>query len=110
VIWGLSRVLPRTPLLSRMVLAGGPAARASALAGAEQHGPSVQIGQTGQVSTPLRPFGKVVLDDDPARDHEARAEGPALDRGARVRVIEVQLSGRLVVAALESPARAEGSA
>jgi hypothetical protein len=41
----------------------------------------------------------VVLDGDPERDHEARAEGPAIDRGARVRVVEVQLSGRLVVAA-----------
>ena len=50
--------------------------------------------------TALRPVGKVALDDGPGLDFEARAEGAEIAPGARVRVVEVQASGRLVVAVI----------
>jgi membrane-bound ClpP family serine protease len=106
VIVALSRVLPHTPILSRMVLAGGgpaPAAEAGSVA-------SVRVGATGRAETPLRPFGKVVLDEDAGTLHAARAEGSAIDAGARVRVIEIQLSGRLVVALAADTSAARGHA
>jgi len=105
VIVALSRVLPHTPILSRMVLAGGgaaPAAEAGSVA-------SVRVGATGRAETPLRPFGKVVLDEDVGTLHAARAEGSAIDAGARVRVIEIQLSGRLVVALAADTSAAPGA-
>lgn len=102
VIWGLSRVLPHTPVLSRMVLAGGvDVAGASSGAMPEAHGTRAalaRVGAAGRATTALRPVGKVVLDADPALDFEARAEGAEIAAGTRVRVVEVQPSGRLVVA------------
>ena len=55
----------------------------------------------------MRPVGKVVLDADPTLDFEARAEGAEIAAGTHVRVVEVQPSGRLVVARV---AAAEGAA
>lgn len=109
VVWGLSRLLPHTPFLSRMVLMGGaPGAPASAKSERSSALRPARIGATGRVETPLLPFGKVVLDDDPSHLHEASAEGPAIDAGVRVRVVEVQASGRLVVVAQDGLA-AEGA-
>lgn len=99
VIWGLSRVLPHTPLLSRMVLAGGAPASATAKPEATgARGAVARIGARGRSLTALRPVGKVVLEGEPGLDFEARAEGPEIAGGRPVRVVEVQPSGRLVVA------------
>ncbi|HEX6883264.1 MAG TPA: hypothetical protein VF530_07770 [Planctomycetota bacterium] len=98
VVWGLSRLLPHTPLLSRMVLAHTPVAPSSAMPEAGGARAAVaRVGAAGRATTALRPVGKVVLDGDPVLDFEARAEGVEIDAGSRVRVVEVQPSGRLVV-------------
>lgn len=99
VIWGLSRILPHTPLLSRMVLAGGPPAQGAGKPEARGARAAIaRVGARGRALTALRPVGKVALDDQPGLDFEARAEGPEIGGGRRVRVVEVQPSGRLVVA------------
>jgi membrane-bound serine protease (ClpP class) len=98
VVWGLSRLLPHTPLLSRMVLAHTPVAPSSAMPEASGARAAVaRVGALGRATTALRPVGKVVLDGDPVLDFEARAEGVEIEAGSRVRVVEVQPSGRLVV-------------
>jgi membrane-bound serine protease (ClpP class) len=107
LIWGLSRVLPHTPVLSRMVLAGEGSLSSSAMP--ETRGARAQlarVGASGKACTALRPVGKVVLDADPGLDFEARAEGAEIAAGARVRVVEVQPSGRLIVAPLAPAAEA----
>ena len=98
----LSRVLPKTPLLRRMVLA--PSAQVAAFAGAmpETQGADVSagaVGAQGVVVTDLRPVGKVELDARPGYEWEARSDGPLLARGVRVRVVEVS-AARLVVVAI----------
>jgi membrane-bound serine protease (ClpP class) len=94
----LSRFLPRTPVVRRLVLA--PAAgghSAGAVPESFMLGSSIAApGARGTALTDLRPVGKVALDHDQGREFEARANGTAIDRGARVQVVEVQ-SGRLVV-------------
>ena len=97
VIWGLSRVLPRTPVLNRMILGRGESAFAGAMPESAR-ARAAAVGALGRALTALRPVGKVVLDGDTTLDFEARAEGPAIAQGARVRVVEIQQSGRLVVA------------
>lgn len=103
--WGLSRVLPRAPGFSRLVLVPQGAAHSGA---AVKESRTVEekrralVGAEGVALTDLRPVGKVRLENVPGDDFEARVEGFALDRGARVRVVEVR-SGRLVVAAVERP-------
>ncbi|MSR61538.1 MAG: hypothetical protein EXS08_03700 [Planctomycetes bacterium] len=105
LIWGLSRVLPYTPGLSRMVLAGGASATAGSMPDAAgKRAGLARVGARGHALTALRPVGKVTLDEDGGLDFEARSEGPEIAVGARVRVIEVQASGRLVVAAEEASA------
>jgi membrane-bound serine protease (ClpP class) len=107
LVWGLSRVLPHTPVLSRMVLAGGASLASSAMPDARgARAQLARVGASGKASTALRPVGKVVLDADPALDFEARSEGAEIAAGARVRVVEVQPSGRLVVAPLAPAAEA----
>ncbi len=107
VIWGLSRVLPRTPILGRMVLSGGPSSFAGAMPeSGGKHGQVARVGARGRALTALRPVGKVVLDGAPGLDFEARAEGPEIVPGTRIQVVEVASSGRLLVApAQESSAR-----
>ena len=95
VIWGLSRFLPHTPLLSRLVLAGRTDAPQVLRA---------EVGQRGRALTAMRPVGKVRLDTLPGVDFEARAEGAEIASGARVRVVEVHGGDRLVVAGEEEPA------
>ena len=99
-IWLVSRFLPQTPVLGRMVLAGvGSEADALPEAGDAERRERARPGAEGTATTDLRPVGKVALDGDPGGvDHEARAEGGAVDRGARVVVVEAA-SGRLVVRA-----------
>jgi membrane-bound serine protease (ClpP class) len=101
LIWGLSRLLPHTPFFSRMVLATPESASGGAMpetGGARAR--VAHVGAEGRALTALRPVGKVVLEGEPGLDFEARAEGAEIGIGARVRVVEVQPSGRLVVAVL----------
>ena len=102
-IWTLSRFLPQTPLLGRMVLAGaGGAADAMPEAHDATRQAHARPGALGTASTDLRPVGKVALDgDEDGVYHEARIEGGVLERGARVTVLEVS-AGRLLVAAVGS--------
>ncbi len=104
--WGLSRLLPKSPLFSRMVLSPeGPSHTGSALHESATVAEKRErlLGALGVALTDLRPVGKVRLDALRDGDLEARVEGLALDRGARVRVVDVS-SGRLVVgAAPEAP-------
>jgi membrane-bound serine protease (ClpP class) len=99
-IWVVGRFLPKTPVLGRMVLAGGPGAAASEFGDAlpesrDLHG--ARPGALGRALTALRPVGKVALDGDPPGiDHEASAPGTLLEPGARVRVTAVR-AGRLEV-------------
>lgn len=99
--WALSRILPHTPFVSRLVLDGGGASHAGA-AVAEAVDLDTKrgrlLGARGTALTDLRPVGKVRLDSAAQAEFEARSDGVALERGARVRVIDVT-SGRLVVAA-----------
>jgi membrane-bound ClpP family serine protease len=84
-----------------MVLAGGASMTSSAMPDARgARAGLARVGAPGKASTALRPVGKVVLDSDPTLDFEARAEGAEIAAGARVRVVEVQPSGRLIVAPL----------
>ena len=95
----LSKVLPRTPVYSRLTV--GPAearsATASALPESEgEAGRGARVGAAGRALTALRPVGKVALDAAEGVDYEARSSGPGIEAGTRVRVVEVQ-AGRLVV-------------
>ena len=99
----LSRFLPDTPVLRGLVLQSTGAESFEAAAMSEASGERAnlaKVGELGQALTDLRPVGKVSLDARPEYDWEARTEGPALDAGARVRVLEVR-GGRLVVSAAE---------
>jgi membrane-bound serine protease (ClpP class) len=100
----ISRFLPQTPGVRRMVLApaaGGHTAGAVPESGALD-AKSAAPGALGLALTDLRPVGKVALDVQPGREFEARSSGTAIDRGARVRVVEVA-SGRIVVELESSP-------
>lgn len=93
----LSRFVQKTPVARRLVLTPPLAGFGGALpeADAQRAAPPI-VGALGRALTDLRPVGKVALDSAPAIELEARAHGAALDRGARVRVVEVSV-GRLVV-------------
>ncbi len=99
-IWIVSRYLPNTPLLGRMVLAGAPsdgAAAAMPEARSPERVSAAQVGRRGRATTALRPVGKVDLDGDaPGLEYEARAESGLIEPGQPIEVIEVH-SGRLLV-------------
>lgn len=97
VVWGLARVLPYTPVLRAFVATPPPPGPASAMPEASGAHAIARVGATGRALTALRPVGKVVLDGGGELDFEARSDGPVLEPGARVRVVEVQPSGRLLV-------------
>ena len=119
-IWALSRFLPQTPLLGRLVLAGDAGAadagmtaqedRADALPESRDADLAVRVGALGRTVTALRPVGKVRLDQDPPGvEHEARCPGDLLEPDVRVRVVRVR-SGRLEVEPADSePATSTGS-
>jgi membrane-bound serine protease (ClpP class) len=101
--WVLSRFLPRAPILKHLVLDPERDGDASAMRGvpvfaeAPDARPELaRVGAEGVATTDLRPVGKIVLDLDRTLEHEASAAGLSIDRGARVRVIEVR-EGRLLV-------------
>ena len=103
-VWGLSRVLPKTPIFGRMVLGADAPVESTAGAmpeAAGAHARIAHVGALGHALTPLRPVGKVRLDGDASIDFEARADGAGVERGARVRVVETTGSGRIVVAATD---------
>ncbi len=94
----LSRFLPRTPVLRRLVLVPGGA---GVVGGAMpesggRHAELARVGALGRALSPLRPVGKVALDADPSLEFEARSSGALIDAGARVRVVEFS-AARLVV-------------
>ncbi|MEM9802917.1 MAG: hypothetical protein AAGA20_21510 [Planctomycetota bacterium] len=98
-IWLVSRFLPETPILGRLVLAGGPSTDADAMPEAREpeHAAHARVGALGVTVTTLRPVGKVVLDGDRSGvEHEARSESGVIESGARVSVVEVA-AGRLLV-------------
>ncbi|MEM1449917.1 MAG: hypothetical protein AAGI22_12450 [Planctomycetota bacterium] len=98
-IWILSRFLPETPVVGRLVLAGGQATVADAMPEAREasHTAHARPGAIGETRTTMRPVGKVVLEGDRSGiEHEARAETGVIEAGARVVVVEVS-AGRLLV-------------
>jgi len=110
-IWLVGRFLPKTPLVGRLVLAGGSgvAGTGAPLDGAADAMPESRArrgarpvpraGALGTALTALRPVGKVALDGDPPGvDHEASSPGGLLESGSRVRVVVVR-AGRLEVEA-----------
>lgn len=103
-VWAVSRFLPETPVLRRLALGSGgrlPGESApDAFGEALPESRLARVGALGEAVTDLRPVGKVRLDGDPRHELEARSAGAALDRGRRVRVVEVS-AGRLVVEPLE---------
>lgn len=100
----LSRFLPQTPVLKRLVLVPGESGvSAGALPeSGGRHAQIARVGATGRALTALRPVGKVALDADPGLEFEARSSGALLERGARVRVVEFS-AARLVVEAAQEP-------
>jgi len=93
----LSRFLPQTPVLRRLLLRPAGTAFAGAMQEAQgEHAELAHPGAWGRALTALRPVGKVALDRDDSVEYEARSEGPAIDAGEPVRVIEVS-AGRLLV-------------
>lgn len=96
-----TRLLPHTPIGRRLLLAPtdprGTHGAALATPGAADRPPPA-IGALGRTLTPLRPVGKLELLGEPGVEYEGSAVGPALERGVRVRVIELS-TGRLLVEA-----------
>lgn len=95
----LSRFLPKTPLGKHLILA--PSAHVAAFGGAMPETIGAQaaagrVGALGVVLADLRPVGKVALDASGGHEWEARSAGPLIERGARVKVVEVS-AARLVV-------------
>jgi membrane-bound serine protease (ClpP class) len=111
VVMVLSRFLPKTPVLRRIVLA--PSADVAAFGGAMPESGAIgalpggllagAVGELGRVVTDLRPVGKVELDAHKGYEYEARSVGAVLPRGERVRVVEVS-AARLVVEPAPEPA------
>lgn len=100
-IWAISRYLPDTPILRRMVLQGGGGAVAAADAMPESRSSerlqAARVGARGRAVTSLRPVGKVDLEGDGAGlDYEARAESGLIEAGTAIEVVEVS-AGRLLV-------------
>jgi|688.fasta_scaffold00475_41 membrane-bound serine protease (ClpP class) len=99
----LSRLLPKTPLLGRMVLQPGESgADGGAMPETRGRGSELaRVGAVGSALSALRPVGKVALDGDSQYEFEARSSGALIEAGARVRVVEVA-GGRLVVEVLKT--------
>ncbi|HUR27815.1 MAG TPA: NfeD family protein [Planctomycetota bacterium] len=82
----LSRFLPKTPFVGRMVLAPTPAFAGGAPA--KEFVRTPKLGEGGVALTPLRPVGKVRIGT--SDEIEARSSGEAIDAGTRVRVVTVE--------------------
>lgn len=110
--FGLTRLLPLTPFGQRYLASAVDESDTFAAAVGERSAPerqgAAQVGAAGQALTALRPVGKVRLDQAGLEEFEATTEGPALDAGARVRVIAIR-TGRLVVELDRSQEDASGT-
>ncbi len=105
LMWLVSRFLPRTSLFGRMVLEPASATRGDANRVSKDES-ALRAGARGTALTALRPVGKVSLDGNPGQ-YEARYPSGTLAAGERVRVVEIQASGRLLVEPEREPERAE---
>ncbi len=83
----ISRYLPRTPLVGRLVQSPTVAYAGGAPAAEFVRAP--QVGERGLALTPLRPVGKVRLESQ-NDEIEARSSGLAIESGARVKVVTVE--------------------
>jgi membrane-bound serine protease (ClpP class) len=83
----ISRFLPKTPLVGRLVQS--PTAAYAGGAPAAEFTRAPQLGERGVAITPLRPVGKVSLASH-SEAIEARSSGTAIDAGAHVRVVMVE--------------------
>jgi len=84
-----SKVLPRTPILNRLVLdsGSGPATLQGSAVGLAPEFDAVRdvaVGDAGTAASDLRPAGKVVVDGQP---FDARSEGDWIARGERVLIV-----------------------
>jgi membrane-bound serine protease (ClpP class) len=97
--WVLSRYLPNIRFLSGLVLAPTPAGpsrtltRVSMTASPETQARGVQVGDTGQVVSTLRPTGKARFGEAVV---DVVAEAEFLDRGTQVEIIQIH-GNRVVV-------------
>lgn len=98
----LGKFLPKVGFLSGLILLPTPAKKGdefeiSMTAPPEQGQAKVQVGQTGEATSRLRPAGKARFDDAVV---DVVAEGEFIDKGAKVRIIEIH-GNRVVVKAME---------
>lgn len=95
--FALRHVLPRAPVLNRMVLEPPPPEERITLSSRESLAHySHLVGVQGEATTDLRPAGKALIDDQLI---DVIAEGLPLDRGTRVVVVAAQ-ANRVVVRAV----------
>jgi len=83
----ISRYLPQTPLVGRLVQGPTPAFAGGAPAREFVRAP--ELGEQGVALTPLRPVGKVRLSKH-GDEVEARSSGLVIDAGTSVRVVTVE--------------------
>ncbi|MEO6709981.1 MAG: NfeD family protein [Planctomycetota bacterium] len=83
----ISRYLPHTPLVGRLVQGPTPAFAGGAPAREFVRAP--ELGEQGVALTPLRPVGKVRFSTH-GDEVEARSSGLAIDAGTSVRVVTVE--------------------
>ena len=83
----ISRFLPKTPLVGRMVQ--GPTVAFAGGAPAAEYVRAPRLGELAAVLTPLRPVGKIRVAGT-IEEVEARSAGGVIDAGSRVRVIAVE--------------------
>jgi membrane-bound serine protease (ClpP class) len=81
LIWVLSRVLPRTPVYSRLV---SQSASGVATVQSLQQRQTARLGQVGVTVSPLHPGGKVQFGDEIV---DVVTQGEMLPKGVTVRVI-----------------------
>ena len=89
----LAKILPRVPILGRLVLAPGTVSDGSSSGAAAAQEAGARVGDTGRTVSKLRPSGKARFGD---RLVDVVAEGEFLDAGAAVRVARVR-GNRIVV-------------
>ena len=95
VLYVTIRIWPHTPVARKIILTGpSSTAKAGDLADLD---PEELVGQVGVAKTPLRPAGKMVLED---RKIDCVTEGDLVEAGRRVEIIEVH-GARVVVRAVE---------
>lgn len=94
VVWFALKQLPKTPLGKKLFTSGPPPSPSDTALITKP----VVVGAIGTTSSELRPSGTVDLDGERV---DVVTEGEFIDRGARVRVVEVE-GNRVVVELVES--------